>query len=293
MELSDLKVFRTVVEAGGVLRAADRLHRVPSNVTTRIRKLEADLGVTLLIREGRRLRISPTGRLLLDYAEKLLNLADEAREALHDDRPRGTLRLGSMESTAAGRLPRPLSLFHQRHPDVAVELHTGATGPLVEQVLAGELDAALVIEPVDDPRLAAVPIFVETLVLVADAGHPRIRVPRDVRRRTLLAFHHGCSHRQRLEEWFAQEGKPPERLIELASYHAILGCAAAGMGVALVPRSVLASFGGKARLSVHPLTGRFRTARTLLVRRQGPPSAKIRALAAALVDRGEPKKTAG
>jgi len=284
MELSDLRVFRTVVEAGGVLRAADRLHRVPSNVTTRIRKLEADLGVMLFIREGRRLKISPTGRLLLDYAERLLNLADEAREALHDDRPRGTLRLGSMESTAAGRLPRPLSLFHRRHPEVAVELHTGATSPLIDQVLAGELDAALVIEPVDDPRLSTVPVFVETLVLVTAAGHPRIRAPRDVRKRTLLAFHHGCPHRQRLEEWFAQDGKPPERLIELASYHAILGCAAAGMGVALVPRSVLATFGEKARLSVHPLAGKFRTARTLLIRRQGPPSAKFRALAAALAD---------
>lgn len=282
MELSDLRVFRTVVEAGGILRAADRLHRVPSNVTTRIHKLEADLGVTLFIREGRRLKISPTGRVLLGYAERLLTLADEARDALHDDRPRGTLRLGSMESTAAGRLPRPLSLFHERHPDVAVELHTGATGPLTEQVLAGELDAALVIEPVTDPRLDTLLAFVEELVIITASDHPPIREPSDVRKRTLLAFHHGCSHRQRLEEWFAQDGRPPEHLIELASYHAILGCAVAGMGVALVPRSVLASFGERVRLSIHPLTGRFRTARTLLVWRKGAPSAKIRALVAVL-----------
>jgi len=282
MELSDLHVFRTVVEAGGVLRAADRLHRVPSNVTTRIRKLEADLGVTLFLREGRRLRISPTGRVLLAYAERLLALAEEARDALHDDQPRGTLRLGSMESTAAGRLPGPLSLFHQRHPNVAVELHTGSTGPLTTQVLAGELDAALVIDPASDPRLDSLLAFTEELVIIAASDHPPIRAPRDVRNRTLLAFHHGCSHRQRLEEWFAQGGQPPERLVELASYHAILGCAVAGMGVALVPRSVLGTFGESVRLSIHPLTGRFHSARTLLIWRKGVPSAKVRALAAIL-----------
>lgn len=285
MDLSDLRVFRTVVEAGGVLRAADRLHRVPSNVTTRIQKLEQDLGVALFVREGRRLRISPTGRVLLGYAERLLALAEEARDAVHDDKPRGTLRLGSMESTAAGRLPRPLSLFHQRHPDVAVELHTGATGPLTAQVLAGELDAALVIEPATDPRLDSLLAFIEDLVIIAAADHPPIRAPHDVRNRTLLAFHHGCSHRQRLEEWFAQDGQPPERLIELASYHAIMGCTVAGMGVALVPRSVLSTFGERLRLSIHPLSGRFRSARTLLVWRKGVPSAKVRALAEILAEK--------
>jgi DNA-binding transcriptional LysR family regulator len=284
MELSDLHVFRTVVEAGGVLRAADRLHRVPSNVTTRIRKLEADLGVTLFLREGRRLRISPTGRVLLDYAERLLALAEEARDALHDDQPRGTLRLGSMESTAAGRLPGPLSLFHQRYPDVAVELQTGATAPLTDQLLAGELDAALVLEPVSDPRLDSQTAFVEEPVIIAASDHPPIRTPRDVRNRTLLAFHHGCPYRQRLEEWFAQGDQPPERLVELASYHAILGCTVAGMGVALVPRSVLATFGERVHLSIHPLTGKFRSARILLIWRKGVPSAKVRALAAILAE---------
>ena len=284
MDLSDLRVFRTVVEAGGILRAADRLHRVPSNVTTRIRKLEEDLGVTLFLREGRRLQISPTGRVLLDYAERLLALAEEARDAVHVDTPRGTLRLGSMESTAAGRLPGPLSVFHQRYPDVAVELHTGATGPLTAQLLAGELDAALVIDPAADPRLDSQLVFIEELVIIAAADHPPIHAPRDVRTRTLLAFHHGCSYRQRLEEWFAQDGQPPERLVELSSYHAILGCAVAGMGVALMPRSVLGTFGERVRLSVHPLTGKFRTARTLLIWRKGMPSAKVRALAAVLTE---------
>src|SRR3974390_393230 len=89
MDLSDLRIFAAVVRAGGVTRAAERLHRVQSNVTTRIRQLEQDLGVTLVVREGKRLHVSPAGRLLLDYADRLLTLADETRSAVQDARPRG------------------------------------------------------------------------------------------------------------------------------------------------------------------------------------------------------------
>src|SRR5689334_1978194 len=98
MDLGDLRIFTAVVRAGGVTRAAERLNRVQSNVTTRIRQLERDLGVDLFIRQGKRLHLAPAGRLLLDYADRLLALAEEAQHAVQDARPRGVLRLGAMES---------------------------------------------------------------------------------------------------------------------------------------------------------------------------------------------------
>src|SRR5215813_2258641 len=107
MDLADLQIFRSVVHEGGVTRAAERLHRVQSNVTTRIRQLEADLGVALFIREGKRLHLAPAGQVLLGYADRLLALAEETRSAVQDARPRGPFRLGAMESTAAVRLPGP------------------------------------------------------------------------------------------------------------------------------------------------------------------------------------------
>jgi len=284
MELSDLHVFRTVVHAGGVTRAADRLHRVQSNVTARVKKLEEELGVALFIREGKRLQLSSAGKTLLEYADRLIALADEARDALHDARPRGVLRLGSMESTAAARLPAPLSTYHERYPEVAVELHIGAPRELTAQVLAGALDAALVADPVSDPRLDSVAVFEEALVLVTEAGHPPIGTPRDVQKRTLLAFHPGCPHRKRLEDWFARYGVPAERVVEMASYHAILGCALAGMGVALMPRSVLDTYTERARLMVNPLTGKFGASRTYLVWRKEAPQARVAALAELLLD---------
>jgi DNA-binding transcriptional LysR family regulator len=124
MELADLHIFRAVVNEGGVTRAATRLNRVQSNVTTRVRLLEEELGVLLFIREGKRLHLSPTGKVLLDYADRLLDLAQEARAAMGDNTPRGPLRLGAMDSTAAIRRPGPLSEFHRRYPDVKLDLTT-------------------------------------------------------------------------------------------------------------------------------------------------------------------------
>lgn len=279
MEISDLEIFRTVVQAGGITRAAAKLHRVPSNVTTRVRQLEEGLGVRLFLREGKRLQLSPAGRVLLDYAERILDLAKQAREALEDSPPRGPLRLGTMESTAATRLPEPLSAYHRRYPDVTLELRTGPTQELVAQVLAGELDAALVADPIKDARLGSILLYEEELVIVAEARHPPIKLPKDVPSRTLLAFRSGCVYRKRLEDWFAHHRMVPERIVEVSSYYAILGCAVAGMGIALLPRSVLAIFPGRDRLSVHPLSGSVSKSKTLFLWRNEARTAKIDALA--------------
>jgi len=282
MELSDLSMFQVVARSGGVTRAAQQLHRVQSNVTTRIKNLEQRLGVALFVREGRGMRLSTQGAVLLAYADRILALADEARDAVRDERPRGVLRLGAMESTAAVRLPAAFAWLHARYPELSIELQTGNPQELASQVLAGTIDAALVAEPVADMRLAKAVAYVEELVLVAQAGHPPIRSPRDLAKRTLLAFHPGCPHRQRLEHWFARAKVLPERTVESGSYHAILGCAAAGMGVAMMPKSVLDTYGLRTRLSVHGLRGRYQSVKTLLVWRKDSPQAKTTALVEAL-----------
>jgi len=122
VDLAALTIFRAVVRENGVTRAAAKLNRVQSNVTTRIKQLEEQLGADLFIRDGRRLVLTPAGETLLPYAERLLALADEARHAVRADRPSGRLRLGTMESVAATRLPGLLARYHQQWPDVALEL---------------------------------------------------------------------------------------------------------------------------------------------------------------------------
>src|SRR5262245_30077613 len=171
MDLGDLQIFRSVVQAGGITRAAEKLNRVQSNVTTRIRQLEADLGVELFIREGKKLHLSAEGKLLLDYAERLLDMAQEAREAVQDAKPRGLLRLGSMESTASVRLPVPMNEYLSRYPEVSLELRTGGPRELAILVREGELDAALVAEPAADAPFEKVALYEEELVVIGSGHH--------------------------------------------------------------------------------------------------------------------------
>lgn len=274
MELSDLMVFRTVVQAGGVTKAAARLHRVQSNVTARLKKLEDDLGAELFTRQGRGLRLAPAGELLLPYAERLIQLADEARDAIQGGSLTGMLRLGSMESTAGIRLPPALADFHRRYPAMRLDLQTGASGPLVAQVLQGHLDAALVAEPVEDDRLETCPIYRETLVIALPLG----ATIGDGRGLTLLAFQPGCAYRKCLETWLAARRIIPDRVVEMGSYHGMLGCVAAGMGIAMAPESLLETYPSRASLSIQPLPPEIGQVRTLLVWRKSASRARIDAL---------------
>jgi DNA-binding transcriptional LysR family regulator len=278
MDLADLQIFRAVVHAGGITRAAEKLNRVQSNVTTRVRQLEQELGVELFIREGKRLHLSPAGRMLLGYADRLIALAQEARDAMQETEPRGVLRLGSIESTAALRLPAPLNAYHQRYPEVTLELRTAAIRELTAAVLSGEIDAALVAGAVTDAGLDSAVIYDEELAIIAPARHPPIRSPRDVAPRAILAFETGCPYRLRLEQWFAHAGEIPDRVIEMSSWHAILGCTAAGMGVSVLPRMVLTTFPQRTFVSVHPLPSALSMTPTALIWRKGTSASKVVAL---------------
>ncbi|WP_233802432.1 LysR family transcriptional regulator [Paraburkholderia sp. HP33-1] len=286
MDLAALTIFRAVVRENGVTRAAAKLNRVQSNVTTRIKQLEEQLGTELFIRDGRRLVLTPAGETLLPYAERLLALADEARHAVREDRPSGRLRLGAMESTAATRLPGLLAQYHQQWPAVGLELETGTTGKLIERVREFEVDAALVATPLDPASLGdlfeTVPVFREELVLLTPRGHRPIREVRDVALSTLIAFEPGCAYRTYIEKWYLDHGVRPARVLELGSYHAIIACVAAGAGVAVAPRSVLDLQTDKSNIAVHELP-EIGMLDTLLIWRRGHFSSALNALRRTLV----------
>ena len=124
MEFGQLRIFQAVAEEGSIARAAERLHRVPSNLSTRLRQLEEQLGVDLFLRERQRLQLSPAGKVLLDYAARLFALQEEARAAVQGGEPVGDFALGSMYSTAAIHLPPRLAEYHRRYPAVNLQLPT-------------------------------------------------------------------------------------------------------------------------------------------------------------------------
>jgi len=282
VELTELRIFKAVAEQGGITRAAAALNRVQSNVTTRLKQLEERLGARLFHRQGRRLVLSSEGRLLLDYAERLLRLSAEAQAALKGHAPQGVLKIGALESTAATRLPAVLARYHRDYPAVRLELATATTGALVDKVRREELEAAFVAEPFAAGGLQTRHVFTEELVLVTARDHPRVVAPGDLASRTVLAFPTGCSYRRRLELWLGRSHLAAERVMEYGSYHAIVACAAAGAGIAVVPKSVLRATGMEAQVALHPLPPKIAQAKTMLVWRCGHQSVPLEALRKAL-----------
>ncbi len=294
MDFADLRVFKAVVDEGGVSAAAKKLHRVQSNVTTRIRQLEASLGAELFVRRNRRLHLSPAGALFLGYAEQMLALAEQARDAVQGETPRGVLRVGTMESTAAARLPPLLAHYHRRYPEVRVELTTGTSDALVEAVLQRQLEAAFVADCAAAAQLASMPAFDEELVVVAPRSHPPIRGPRDVRADTIISFPLGCAYRRRLQGWLGDGAVAPERTLQLSSYHAIVACVASGAGIAIVPRGVLGTVRAAGSISIHPLPARSGRVTTALIWRKGEASVALKALQAELAAaRRQPAQAGG
>lgn len=276
MEISELRIFQMVAETGSITAAATKLHRVPSNVTTRIRQLEEKLGVALFLRENNRLKLSPDGKMLLEYCGQILKLVDHARQSLLDPTHSGPFRLGTLESVATTELPRYLAEYHRQFPDVRLELKTGPTAEMERLVLAGELEAAIVAKPSPNKKLSNLLLFQEELVLVTEKSHPRVRTPKDIERTTVLTFGAGCTYRKILETWFANAGVFPQRMVEFSSYYAILSCVVVGMGVAIMPRKVFDAFPNRSELKAHQLPLPIRKSSIALVWKKEGYSAKIK-----------------
>jgi LysR family transcriptional regulator, cell division regulator len=243
MELSDLVTFSTVARTGGITRAAAELNTVQSNVTQRVKALEAEIGAPLFDRHSRGMTLTGAGRRLLPYAQRMAALSREAVLAARDDgEPKGPLAIGSMETTAAVRLPSLLAQFQRRFPAVRLTVRTATTADLVAAVLDGSLDGAFVAGPIDHAELAATTAFREELVLVTASrwkSLAALRAGTPESGPTALVFRTGCTYRQRLEQIFAEFGWPSAARFEFGTLDGMIGCVAADMGVTLLPRAVV------------------------------------------------------
>ena len=197
---------------GGITRAADELNTVQSNVTQRVKALEAEIGTALFERHSRGMTLTGAGRRLLPYAQRMAALSREALLAARDDgEPKGPLAIGSMETTAAVRLPSLLAEFHRRFPQVRLSLRTSTTADLVAGVLNGTFDGAFVAGPIEHAELDATVAFREELVLVTArrwTSLAALRAGTPESGPTALVFRTGCTYRQRLEQIFSEFGWP-------------------------------------------------------------------------------------
>lgn len=269
MDARDLATFEAVARLGGMGRAARELNTVQSNVTQRVRRLETALGVALFERSRSGARLTPAGERLMPYAVRIDALLDEAGRAARDDgAPRGTLTIGSLETTAALRLSPLLASYARAHCGVDLVLRTGTTAELIERVLDRELEGAFVCGPVAHPLLVAAPAFEEELALLsaptdssvaAALQHPDLR---------LVILRAGCSYRQRLEEILARRGIVGLRRLEFGTLEAILGAVAAGLGITLLPRALIGPAWRGIRIRAHRLKPSEAHVQTVFVRRR-------------------------
>lgn len=269
MDAAELRVFEAVARLGGMGRAAAELNTVQSNVTARIRQLEARLGQSLFTRGSRGVTLTAAGQRLLPYAQRVARTLEDARRAVADDgTPRGTLVIGSLETTAALRLSPALTGFVSAHPEVDLTLRTGTTCELLARVLAQELEGAFVCGPVVHPEIEAEPICREELVLLSS---PRLRALDDLARAPglrIVVLRAGCSYRQRLEDILARRGIPAPRVLEFGTLEVIFASVGAGLGITLLPRALAGPVVSRERLKAHSLPARDANVETLFIRRR-------------------------
>jgi LysR family transcriptional regulator, cell division regulator len=272
VELTDLLTFSAVARNGGITRAAEELNTVQSNVTQRVKALEAEIGTALFERHSRGMTLTGAGRRLLPYAQRMAALSHEAMLAARDDgEPRGPLAIGSMETTAAVRLPALLAEFHRRFPAVRLTLKTATTADLVAAVLDGALDGAFVAGPIEHADLISTVAFREELVLVTAkrfANPAALRKGTPESGPTALVFRTGCTYRQRLEQVFSDFGWPSAARFELGTLDGMIGCVAAGMGVTLLPRAVVERSDQRKEINIHTIDTSWSRVDTLFIQRR-------------------------
>ncbi|KRB55308.1 hypothetical protein ASE04_06290 [Rhizobium sp. Root708] len=242
MHPRQLRSFLSVAQHGNVTRASAEVNLAQSSVSDQIRALEAEVGVTLFIRERQGLKLTAAGQSLVPYAHEIVSLEAEALRAVQaaGSATVTPLRIGALETIASGPLAAVLANFRHSHPRVPVQLSVASSGELRQKLDRGELDAAMLFDRGDkDTRLIYRKVTTEPLVLVTGSANPHTAdgTLRSLRDRAFVATERGCIYRHLFEAGFAAVGlAAPNPAMEVGSIGAIVAMVAAGAGLALVPR---------------------------------------------------------
>ncbi|MFB7497691.1 LysR family transcriptional regulator [Streptomyces sp. NPDC056161] len=256
MEIRHLVTFQKVATLLSFTRAAEELSYAQSSVTTQIRALETSLGVELFDRLGGRIRLTPAGEKLLEYAEQILALADAARaDVAGGDGPSGTLVIGTMESITSYRMPPLLEFFHHRYPKVHLSLRPSLCAETCHALRQGSFDIGFLMEQETRHQgLETVVLAEEPLVLVAAANHPLTQREEltldDLRSASKLATEAGCAYRDLFEDEL--RGAETMPFLEFGTIEAIKRGVGSGLGIALLPSVTVATELEKGEMTALP-----------------------------------------
>jgi DNA-binding transcriptional LysR family regulator len=288
VEMKHLATFLEVARAMSFTKAAEELGYVQSSVTTHIKSLEADLDVQLFERLGRRIVLTPAGEELREHARTMTAYAEQAREAVRQaggdaHEVRGTLHIAAPESLCAYRLPAVLRTLQDRYPLLRVVFRPAGRTALLAGVKDGSLDVGFLLEESVTAAMTVAEVLAEEpLLLVARPGHPLTREAEVATRRladqTVLVIEKGCAQRELIDAELRGADIDPVTM-EFVSVEAIKKCAAAGLGVGLLPASTVSEETQRGELAVLPWTRAPRLGIHMITHRARRPTRALHDLA--------------
>src|ERR1700739_2078195 len=240
MELSQLEVFLAVAREHRFSRAAEKLYRTQSAVSQTIRKLETELGESLFDRSSREGVPTDAGQVLYEYAERLLNLRQDARESHTELRElqQGKLIIAANEFTALYLLP-VLAEFRRLHPMIKITVQRSLGSHIPDDLLRPTVEMGVLTYDPQEPRLLSTVVYLDELIFVVPPTHP-LAAEKQVSIRQLgtevfVAHIVSSPYREKVIEAFRRHKTPLHMNVELPTLQAITRFVAMGNGVALVP----------------------------------------------------------
>jgi LysR family transcriptional regulator, carnitine catabolism transcriptional activator len=270
MELTvqQLRIVLAVADAGSFTAAGEHLHLAQSSLSRAVADVERRVGVTLLQRTTRRVRLTPEGREFVRVARDVVASFDRGMNHFAGflDGTRGLVRIATLPSLAATLLPAVVSVFRRDHPEVGISIEDSLLGQVIAHVDGGDADLAITVSGDQPAGLTFVPIAVDEFSCVFPRGH-RFRAEgtdaaesdsplpwSDLHDEPFIAFDPTSSVRSHVDRAFAAAGATPATVTEARNIAAVGGLVAAGLGVSAVPSLVLPLL-EFARLEHRPLTG--------------------------------------
>ncbi|WP_247839809.1 LysR family transcriptional regulator [Pseudomonas sp. MWU12-3103b] len=264
MDVRFLKSLVAVVETGSIAAAARRESRTAAAISQRVQALERLLGCTLLLRTAHAARPSDQCLLILPKIRAIIELAQDLQSDLHPDGLAGELTIGAISTALTGVLPTLIERLALTAPDLKLKITPGDSKSLYEKVLAGELDAAILVRPPFQPpkALALVVLKVEPLILVAPAAYAGQSLETLLRVHPFIRYDARSWGGQIAQRYLDEQAIEPNVLCELDALETIVMLVAQGMGVSLVPQWAGMMLEG---MYVLPVEDGLRHARELVV----------------------------
>ena len=241
MELSELQVFLTVAAERSFSRAATKLHRTQPAVSQAIRRMEEELGERLFDRSSKQGALTEAGRVLREYAQRLMRLSEEAEVAVRElrDLRRGRVLVGANEAAVHALLPL-VARFRQAHPEIQVDVRRVPSRQVGVEVVQGSLDFGVITFLPAERGLLTLSLGPDDLVMLVHPQHP-LAGRKDVTlaefgRETVIAHNDPSPARERVLRTFEQKHAPINIQVALPSLEAIKRAVEMKMGVALLPK---------------------------------------------------------